>query len=82
MAGIADMVKVEQIIGYDFGKKDFLKLSLTAAGADPGNHDGNRKLAQLGQSALQLAVADEGYEVSNSRGKLTLIPICGRWLSA
>ena len=66
------MAKVERVIGYEFGSKDLLKLSLTAAGADSENHDGNRRLAQLGQFVLQLAVADEGFEMTNSRGKLVL----------
>ncbi|KAK3175419.1 hypothetical protein K4F52_010285, partial [Lecanicillium sp. MT-2017a] len=70
MARTAAMIKVEQTIGYQFRNPELLKSALTAAGADPNNRDGNRKLAQLGQSVLELAIADEVFDMSHSREEM------------
>ena len=48
MATDLDTDLVEAAIGYRFRTKDPLSLALTAAGADPENHDGNRALALVG----------------------------------
>ena len=60
---------VQQNIGHQFRDKELLELALTAAGADERNHDGNRKLAWVGQAAIQLAVATTGFQDSATLGK-------------
>ena len=44
MAAASDISKVELAIEYTFKQKDLVTLSLTAAGAERKNHDGNRKV--------------------------------------
>ena len=72
MATDPHVALVEEAIGYTFRRKCLLRLALTAAGADPENHDGNRKLASVGQAASRLAICDKGYEISWPRGKYEL----------
>lgn len=71
MATLLDFSEVELAIGYIFKQKNLLKLSLTAAGAEVDNHDGNRNLAKFGQTAIHFVIAGKGYEASLPPGKLT-----------
>lgn len=63
---------VEMAVGYEFTVKSHLKLALTSAGAEEDNHDGNRKLALIGEAAAQLAAVNSGYEKAASRGSPSL----------
>lgn len=71
MASASDILTVELAIEYTFKQKDLLTLALTAAGAKPENHDGNRKLAKFGQTAIHFAIASRGYKESVRPGKFT-----------
>lgn len=62
--------EVQNIIDYSFRSISFLVLALTAAGADEGNHDGNRKLAQLGELLIELLLADNAFTAGFSRGEI------------
>lgn len=63
-----NMNDVEAKIDYHFEERDILRQALTAAGAEQGNHDGNRRLALMGQAVMQLLISETGYEKSTSRG--------------
>lgn len=69
MATAIHMRIVEDVFGYTFADQSYLRLALTAAGAEEDNWDGNRRLAMVGEAALQLAVLDVGYQEGASRGK-------------
>jgi dsRNA-specific ribonuclease len=73
MATQEDIRRVEHYIGYPFKDRDYLKQALTAAGADEDNHDGNRKLAQLGKTVTELALTFIGYETTGDRGKHNIL---------
>lgn len=62
------------IIGYQWNDERFLKICLTAAGADEQNHDGNRALAQMGDAALQFLIVESGSNKAVSRGELGAFP--------
>ena len=66
---MADIQAVQRIIAYEFRRTDLLALALTAAGADENNHDGNRRLGQLGGFVLQLVVGDKAFVEGASRCK-------------
>ena len=68
MATLNDLVEVQKIIDYDFKSVDLLELALTAAGADDKNHDGNRKLAQLGESLIEFLLSFNAFIAGFSRG--------------
>ena len=70
MATEFHMNLVEQAINYTFRQKTDLRISLTAAGSDPENHDGNRKLARVGLDALQLLISEGGYAALWTQGRL------------
>ncbi|EAW11894.1 RNase3 domain protein [Aspergillus clavatus NRRL 1] len=53
--------KIEQISGYRFRDERLLHEAMTAAGADENNHDGNRPLAQVGKSFVELCSVKFGY---------------------
>lgn len=63
------MFIVEQAIGHTFPDKAILKLALTSAGAEEDNHDGNRGLARIGNTVLQLVVDTSGYKNKGSRSE-------------
>lgn len=71
MAGNDDiessMSRLQRAIGYQFEQKNILKLALTAAGAEETNHDGNRKLAQLGEALIESVLVDKAYSEGSSR---------------
>ncbi|KAJ6787652.1 hypothetical protein PWT90_06887 [Aphanocladium album] len=49
-------------LGYTFRDRELIRLSITAAGADEANHDGNRRLALVGQAVVNLVVIHGGYQ--------------------
>lgn len=59
----------ESILNYEFRSKDWLLTALVAAGAAEDNHDGNRKLGQVGISFIELVSIRKGFEDDNTRGK-------------
>jgi dsRNA-specific ribonuclease len=61
---------VETCIGYSFRSRSRLLQALTAAGAVENDHDGNRKLAQLGAALIEFLLVYIGYEADSSRGKI------------
>ena len=71
MATDDDIFWVQLIIGYNFQRVEYLKLALTAAGADEKNHDGNRKLAQLGESLIESILLDNAYSERSLRSDIT-----------
>lgn len=52
---------VFRMIGYEFQDEKFLEEALTAAGAKEEHHDGNRMLAQLGNSLIHMMSVEMGY---------------------
>ncbi|KAL7931424.1 hypothetical protein V8C35DRAFT_116514 [Trichoderma chlorosporum] len=64
MATEADLLKVEQAFDYTFGDKHLLQIALTSPGVERDNHHGNRLLARVGQAALEMVIAQAGYESS------------------
>lgn len=68
MATDMDVRQVQDIIGYRFKSSYRLVEALTAAGADEDNYDGNRKLAQLGESVIQTVVLNDAYTAGDTRG--------------
>lgn len=70
MATDTEVKLVEDIIGYEFQAKGHLTQALTAAGAEEVNHDGNRKLAQLGTSLIEFLSIYIGFQANATRGKV------------
>lgn len=64
-----DIAVVENTIGYLFKRKALLAMALTAAGADNGNYQGNRRLAQIGIDAIGICLSFEGFEKWTSPSK-------------
>ena len=69
MAMIRGLTEVQEIVKYRFRSISLLLLALTAAGADDRIHDGNRKMAQLGESLIELLLAENAFTAGRSRGK-------------
>ncbi|KAI9789616.1 MAG: hypothetical protein M1816_005925 [Peltula sp. TS41687] len=59
--------QVEQIIGYTFKNTSYLVQALTAAGADEQNYDGNRPMAQLGESLIETVILDNAFTAGATR---------------
>ena len=68
MAMIRGLTEVQDIVGYKFRSISLLLLALTAAGADDRIYDGNRKMAQLGESLIELLLAENAFTAGRSRG--------------
>lgn len=68
MATDADLLKVEQAFGYTFENKHLLQDALTSPGVERDNYHGNRLLARVGQAAVEMAIAQAGYESSATTG--------------
>jgi len=64
----AKLTFIEDLIHYVFRSRDLLELALTAAGAEENNHDGNRKLGQLGVSLLEFFSVLVGFKSNRTRG--------------
>lgn len=69
MAMIRGLTEVQDIVNYKFRSISLLLLALTAAGADDRIYDGNRKMAQLGESLIELLLAENAFMAGCSRGK-------------
>lgn len=59
---------VEQIISYTFETKDHLVIALTAADVDEQNHDGNRRLAQVGEDFFDFRMVGYAFDAQATRG--------------
>ena len=70
MATVEGLSEVQAIVDYNFRSISLLGLALTAAGADEKIYDGNRKMAQLGESLVELLLADDAFTAGCSRGKI------------
>ncbi|KAL9594966.1 MAG: hypothetical protein Q9179_005172 [Wetmoreana sp. 5 TL-2023] len=62
-----DLTQLQNILDYRFSDFDNLELALTAAGADEGNHDGNRRMAQMGEKLIEFLLAEAAYAAGASR---------------
>ena len=69
MATPTHVSMVEQIIGYQFKNKSLLAQALTAAGAEEEDHEGNRRLALVGEKAIPFLISWGGYKKEGSPGK-------------
>lgn len=69
------MTELEKNIGYEFKKKDYLKLALTHSSCsnEHGSHNNNERLEFLGDSVLGFITAEYLYKNNPSlpEGKLT-----------
>lgn len=68
MATDADLLKVKQAFDYTFEDKHLLQIALTSPGVERDNHHGNRILARVGQAAMEMVIAQAGYESSATTG--------------
>jgi len=66
------LAEVQDIVEYRFRSISLLMLALTAAGADHKVYDGNRKMAQLGESLIELLLAENAFTAGCSRGETRL----------
>lgn len=69
MATNTGLTEVQAILEYNFTSIELLVRALTAAGADEKIYDGNRRMAQLGESLIELLLAENAYAAGFSRGK-------------
>ncbi|KAI5864689.1 hypothetical protein GGS23DRAFT_561414 [Durotheca rogersii] len=67
MASDEGILRVEKALGYSFRVKDYLKQALVAAGADPMWPDGNRRLAQVGITVIDLVSLQRSFREGASR---------------
>lgn len=63
----SSMSRLQRAMGYQFEQESILTLALTAAGAEETNHDGNRRLAQLGEALIESVLVDKAYSEGSSR---------------
>ena len=69
-----DPQEIETVIGYRFAQRHFLDEALLAAGSSiarkdvHGPADGNKRLALVGDAALQMAMLDSWYSTGSSIG--------------
>lgn len=71
MASEASCISAEQIIHYQFQDRKLLQRALTAAGVEfdeSYGHDGNKKLASLGQHAGRMVIAEDRLQKSPTQG--------------
>lgn len=61
---------VQEIIGYKFHTSKLLALAFQAPGYDDCNHDGHRRLAQLGGSVLQTVLLNKAFKDGASQSKV------------
>ncbi len=69
MAMTRGLAEVQDVVEYRFRSISLLVLALTAAGADEKVYDGNRKMAQLGESLIELLLAENAFTAGCSRGE-------------
>ncbi|CAO1601908.1 hypothetical protein XANCAGTX0491_005546 [Xanthoria calcicola] len=65
-----DLAQVQNILDYRFSEFENLELALTAAGADEANHDGNRRMAQMGEKLIEFLLAEAAYAAGASRAHI------------
>lgn len=77
MCSIDSVQKVEEIVGYQFARKENLVQALKSAGAEESDHDGNRVFARLGKPLIELYASQTKFSagakagVHQCKGKLT-----------
>jgi len=69
MATEDHVAQVEMIIDHHFRSKNHLREALTAAGSEDDNHDGNRRLAHVGDNSIRYTLSLVAYEVFTSRSR-------------
>ena len=67
MANSEQLGKLQDNIGYELTNLDYLLQALTSADAVAENHDGNRRLAQLGEVMIQSALINKAFLEGASR---------------
>lgn len=72
MASGVRLCRLQADIGYEFVDIDHLWQALTAADAVEENHDGNRRLAQLGDTMIHGVLVDKAYAAGASRSKIPI----------
>jgi hypothetical protein len=72
MSSNVQLSKLQFDIGYEFANIDYLLLALTAADAVADIYDGNRGLAQLGDSMIPSALVDKMFAERASRCKCSI----------
>lgn len=60
--------QIQAIIGYVFRNPNNLVEALTAAGADEQKYDGNKQMAQLGESIIKAVILDNAFTINATRG--------------
>ena len=70
---IRNLAQVQVILGYRFSEFENLELALTAASTDEANHNGNRRMAQMGEKLIEFLLAEAVYAAGASRGKLYIL---------
>ena len=65
---MAQLYCIEQIVGYTFRNSQGLVRALTAAGVNERDYEGNRRLAQLGNSLIGTAILNSAYTSGVTRG--------------
>lgn len=64
------ITQIQAAISYTFQNPDNLNEALRAAGADNRIYDGNRRLAQLGESIIKTVILDSAFTIGAARGRL------------
>lgn len=68
MAMLHSTMAVEAILGLSMNDREILWLALQAAGSGIGGPEGNKKLAMMGDSAMQSVLLEDLVLTENSRG--------------
>ncbi|GBF62506.1 hypothetical protein TMEN_5052 [Trichophyton mentagrophytes] len=75
MSSKASTKPVEDIIGYKFMSKPLLSKALTAARSEHNDHNGNRRLAQLGTALVEFLLVYISYRQNAPRDHTTRFKI-------
>ena len=74
MTPIVAVEDIQALLGYRFANLELLLEALKAAGSglnlgrNPSSSDGNKRIAQVGDGALKLALTTDWYHSENPRG--------------
>lgn len=86
MATDMHLSQIQAVIGYIFRDPNNLVEALTAAGADEQKYDGNKQMAQLGESIIKAVILDNAFTICATRGattrtklKLHVLTISQKW---
>lgn len=63
---------MQDIVHSKFRSIDLPMFALTAAGVDERIYDGNKKMAQPGESLIELLLAEDAFTAGWSRGEKQL----------